>query len=144
MNLPKVVTKSKKRRGQGAGSGKGFHTVGRGQKGQKSRGGIGILFEGMKTKKSLIHRLPFLRGKLKNRAHPKAAVVNLQDLNKLPDGSKVTIDLLVKAGLVNQDALKYGVKILGKGKLEKKLEIDLPMSKKVADSLITAPKAVVK
>jgi large subunit ribosomal protein L15 len=38
-NLKKIVTKRKKRIGRGAGSGKGFHTVGRGQKGQRSRAG---------------------------------------------------------------------------------------------------------
>jgi len=56
-NLPKVVAKSKKRLGRGMGSGKGSHTSGRGQKGQKSRGKIGVLFEGMKVKKSLLPRL---------------------------------------------------------------------------------------
>lgn len=144
MNLPKVVTKSKKRRGQGAGSGKGFHTVGRGQKGQKARGGVGILFEGMKVKKSLIHRLPFLRGKLKNAGHPKALAVNLEDLNKLPAGAKVTVDLLVKEGIVGASALKYGVKILGRGKLDKKLEISLPMSKSVRQNLTPVKKAATK
>lgn len=45
------------------GSGKGSHTVGRGQKGQKSRGSVPVIFEGMKMKKSLIKRLPKMRGK---------------------------------------------------------------------------------
>lgn len=61
--LPKVVLRGKKRLGRGYGSGKGGHTVGRGQKGQKARNKIGILFEGMKMKKSLIKRLPLQRGK---------------------------------------------------------------------------------
>lgn len=61
--LPKIVTRAKKRIGRGRGSGKGGHTVGRGQKGQKVRGKVGVLFEGMKMKKSLIKRLPFVRGK---------------------------------------------------------------------------------
>jgi large subunit ribosomal protein L15 len=61
--LPKVVLRPKKRVGRGMGSGKGSHTSGRGQKGQKSRGGIGVLFEGMKVKKSLLKRLPLKRGK---------------------------------------------------------------------------------
>ena len=52
--LEKTVTKRKKRVGRGYGSGKGGHTSGRGQKGQKSRSHIGILFEGMKVKKSLV------------------------------------------------------------------------------------------
>lgn len=51
------------------GSGKGSHTSGRGQKGQRSRSRIGILFEGMKMKKSLLKRLPLMRGK--GKFHPK-------------------------------------------------------------------------
>jgi large subunit ribosomal protein L15 len=61
--LPKIVAKSKKRLGRGMGSGKGSHTSSRGQKGQKSRGTIGVLFEGMKMRKSYLKRLPLLRGK---------------------------------------------------------------------------------
>jgi len=67
--LPKVVAKSKKRVGRGMGSGKGSHTSGRGQKGQKSRGTIGVLFEGMKMRKSYLKRLPLMRGK--GKFHPK-------------------------------------------------------------------------
>lgn len=61
--LPKIVKKDKKRVGRGYGSGRGGHTVGRGQKGQKARSKIGPLFEGTKIKKSLIQRLPMQRGK---------------------------------------------------------------------------------
>ena len=50
--LPKVVQTRKKRVGRGYGSGRGGHTAGRGQKGQKSRKKIGVLFEGVKVKKS--------------------------------------------------------------------------------------------
>lgn len=63
IKLPKVSLRPKKRLGRGIGSGKGGHTSGRGQKGQKSRGKIGILFEGVKVKKSLLKRLPLMRGK---------------------------------------------------------------------------------
>ncbi len=38
-NLKKIVDRRKKRVGRGGGSGKGFHTAGRGQKGQSSRAG---------------------------------------------------------------------------------------------------------
>lgn len=69
IHLPKVITKSRKRVGRGIGSGKGGHTVGRGQKGQKSRGKIGILFEGVKMKKSFLKRLPLSRGK--GKFHPR-------------------------------------------------------------------------
>ena len=63
IKLLKVTEKRKKRVGRGMGSGKGSHTAGRGQKGQKSMGDIGILFEGYKMKKSYLKRLPLQRGK---------------------------------------------------------------------------------
>ncbi len=56
--LSKTTVKSKKRVGRGYGSGKGGHTVGRGAKGDKARGKIGLTFEGTKVKKSLINRFP--------------------------------------------------------------------------------------
>lgn len=37
LHLPKIVGKRAKRVGRGMGSGKGSHTVGRGQKGQKNK-----------------------------------------------------------------------------------------------------------
>lgn len=131
-NLPKVVANRKKRVGRGYGSGKGGHTTGRGQKGQKSRTKIGVLFEGVKVKKSLLKRLPFQRGKGKNKGTRGPVIVNLEALNILPAGSKVTIETLIKAKIVNEkDAKAYGVKILGNGKLEKKLIIEVPASKSV-------------
>src|SRR3989344_668505 len=136
MNLPKVVSKSKKRVGRGLGSGKGGHTVGRGQKGQKARGKIGVLFEGFKVKKSLLKRLPLSRGKGKFHGKSKPVIVNAGVLNILPAGSKVNIETLAKAGIVKLDeAKKYGVKILGSGKLTKKLTIELPMSKSFAKKI---------
>jgi large subunit ribosomal protein L15 len=128
--LPKVVTKKAKRIGRGYGSGRGGHTVGRGQKGQKARGKIGLLFEGVKIKKSLLKRLPLGRGRGRFKAEKKPLIVNLEVLNLLPAGSIVDTALLVKHGIVVADeARKYGVKILGNGKLTKKLVIELPMSK---------------
>jgi large subunit ribosomal protein L15 len=60
-NLKKIVMGTKKRIGRGGGSGKGMHTVGRGQKGQKTRGKIPAWFEGGQL--PLIRRTPFLKGK---------------------------------------------------------------------------------
>lgn len=140
MKLAKIVARRKKRLGRGAGSGKGFHTVGRGQKGQKSRTKVHILFEGFKMKKSLLRRLPMQRGMGKFKPlSQKPLVINLEVLNLLPDGSKVDINTLVKAGIVNAaDAKKYGVKILGKGKLTKKLTINLPISQKALAKITKA------
>jgi large subunit ribosomal protein L15 len=133
ITLPRAKTEKKKRKGRGYGSGKGGHTSGRGQKGQKSRGSVGILFEGMKMRKSLIKRLPLKRGKDKFSARPKPLVVKLELLNLLPTGSIVDKASLVKYKVIDaKSADKNGVKILGGGKLEKKFTIKLPISNSAA------------
>jgi len=127
--LPKTKTKKSKRLGRGYGSGRGGHTVGHGQKGQKSRGKLGVLFEGVKVKKSLIKRLPLARGKGKFKAKPKPLIVKLSYLNLIREGSKVNIDTLAKSGIVRkEEAERFGVKILGDGDLKKKFTIELPIS----------------
>lgn len=135
-NLLKTITKRKKRVGRGYGSGKGGHTVGRGQKGQKARGKIGILFEGMKVKKSLFKRLPLRRGRNKFSARKKPLIVKLVVLNLLPTGSLVDIPLLIKHKIVEKEDTKtYGVKILGDGEIAKKLIIGVPISKSAAKKI---------
>lgn len=130
MNLPKTVTRRKKRLGRGYGSGKGGHTSGRGMKGQKSRTNVHILFEGLKVKKSFIKGLPLLRGKSKNSPRIKPFPLSATKLNGLKS-DKVDLELLVKSGLVTQkDARVRGVKILG-GKLTHKCDIYVPVSKSV-------------
>jgi large subunit ribosomal protein L15 len=132
MLLPKVTIRRKKRVGRGVGSGKGSHTAGRGQKGQKSMGDIHILFEGMKTKKSFLKRLPLMRGKGKFKAGSKPLTLNLTDLDVLKDGSVITLDLLIKEKLVDaKEAKTFGVKILGNGKTTKKFTFEVPTSKSV-------------
>jgi large subunit ribosomal protein L15 len=136
INLPKVKTAGKKRKGRGYGSGKGGHTTGRGQKGQKSRGKLGVLFEGMKMRKSLIKRLPLKRGKDKFNAKPKPIAVNLELLNLLPAGSVVDREILVKNNIIDaKSAQKHGVKILGGGNVQKKFTIKLPISSPAADKV---------
>jgi len=128
--LPKTTTKSKKRVGRGYGSGKGGHTVGRGQKGQKSRGKVGLLFEGTKMRKSLIKRLPMRRGKERFKSFKtKPIILNVKYLNVFEKNKEVTLKSLIKKGLVDKEAEKVGVKILGDGELEKKLIVKLPVSK---------------
>lgn len=107
-----------KRLGRGQGSGQG-KTAGKGHKGQNSRsgGGVAIGFEGGQT--PLYKRIP-KRG-FTNFARIEYAVVNLSDLNKFEDGATVTPEILKEARLVKK-ACK-GVKVLGNGKLEKKLVV---------------------
>ena len=131
--LPKLVTRRAKRIGRGMGSGKGSHTVGKGQKGQKTRHTLGILFEGLKMKKSLIKRLPFARGKGKGNPSAKPVILKIDVLNVLPNNSIVDLEALIKAGIVKGDeAIKFGVKVLGGDKLEKKLTVKVKVSKTAA------------
>jgi len=152
----KVVAKSKKRVGRGMGSGKGSHTVGRGQKGQKSNTDIHILFEGLKMKKSFLKRLPLMRGKGKFHAKGKPVTLNLSDLESLPTGSVVTVELLVKSKLVDAKKAKaFGVKILNGKKNNQtsgpkdlrsggKFTFEVPTSKSVSGSSEKAPKGEIK
>jgi large subunit ribosomal protein L15 len=133
IRLTKTVVSRKKRLGRGYGSGKGGHTSGRGQKGQKSRGKINIIFEGLKVKKSFIKRLPLRRGKGRFSAKRKPLIVKLGYLNLLPEGSVVDLGVLIKNRIIKEsDAKLFGVKILGGGVLTKKLTVKLPISKSAA------------
>jgi large subunit ribosomal protein L15 len=49
------------------------------------------------------------------------AIVNIDTLNKFPDGAVVTPKLLKSAGIIRK--FKDGVKILGDGEIEKKLTV---------------------
>ena len=105
--------------GRGPGSGHG-KTSGRGEKGQKARsgGGVSPWFEGGQT--PLYKRLP-RRGFSNARFTKKYAVINVSDLNRFKDGETVTPELLIESGLVKKQLC--GIKVLGSGKLEKKLTV---------------------
>lgn len=127
-NLKKTTDRKKRRLGQGHGSGR-VKTSGRGTKGQKARGDIPLRFEGGAL--NLIKRMPFHRGKGKNKSFKKRPIIiNIKFLNFLPKDSKVNIKTLATNNLVNEkEANFYGVKILGDGDLKIPLEIELPISK---------------
>lgn len=138
-NLPSIVERSKKRVGRGMGSGKGSHTAGRGQKGQKSRGNkVGIEFFGTKMKKSLLKRIPMLRGKGKFKAGPKLTPVAISRLNAFKAGESVDLESLVKSNVVKARDAQRGVKIVNGGKLEKALAIKLPTTKGAGNAIIKA------
>lgn len=126
--LPRIITKKKRRLGQGHGSMRG-KTAGRGTKGQKARGDIPLFFEGGAV--SLIKRLPFRRGKEKNKVFKKKPItVNVRILNIFPKGTKVDLKTLIERKVVEEkDAKMYGVKILGDGELSVSLTVLLPVSK---------------
>lgn len=116
------INKKKSRKRIGRGGKRGTYS-GRGMKGQKSRSGAKIdpLFEGGRS--SLIERLKKVRG-FKS-PHPKKNIIKLSDLEKhFKSGDTVSIESLVKAGLVDKIKAKNGIKILGSGKLIKKIKVD--------------------
>jgi len=110
----------RKRIGRGPGSGRGGHTSTRGQKGQGSRSGSSTRpdFEGGQL--PLARRLP-KRGFNNKRFATIYIPVNLDSLNQFEDGARVDEAGLRKVGLVNGRG--DGVKILARGKLEKKLTV---------------------
>ena len=113
------ATHEKKRLGRGPGSGLG-KTSGKGQKGQKARSGASInpVFEGGQL--PLYRRIP-KRGFSNAKFKTVYAVVNLSQLNVFEDGTVVTPALLKDTGIVKKQL--DGVKVLGNGKLEKKITI---------------------
>lgn len=125
--LPKITTKTKRRLGQGHGSGR-VKTAGRGTKGQKARNKVPLTFEGGAL--SLIKRLPFRRGKGRNKSFKRQPIViNVKYLNMMAKDTIVDLPLLIKQKIVTeQDAKIYGVKILGDGELSIPLTVKLPVS----------------
>ncbi len=109
---------NRKRIGRGLGSGNG-KTAGKGHKGQNARsgGGVAIGFEGGQT--PFFKRMP-KRG-FTNFTRKEYAIVNVEDLNKFEDGVTVDFAAVKAAGLVKKEL--DGLKVLGNGKLEKKLTV---------------------
>jgi len=136
-NIPKLKGKTRKakRIGRGYGSGKGGHTVGRGQKGQKARGKVKLGFEGGQL--PLHQRLPHKRG-FKRTYRDDVVVLNIDDLDRWDPKETVDPENLSKAGLVGK-VPKGGVKILGDGETEKKLTVQgVRLSKTAKEKILKA------
>ena len=132
--LPRTTKRGAKRVGRGIGSGKGGHTTGRGNKGQKARGKIGLTFEGTKVKKSFIKRLPMLRGKGKFKVWKiKPVAVQLMRLQDWPKKTEVTIPNLIKRGIV-PDGTRM-VKIIGNGGIKQAMTVKVATSKGACDAI---------
>ena len=134
-SLVKTVEKSKMRMGRGLGSGKG-KTGGRGQKGQKARGKVPAANVGGGL--ILYKKLPYRRGWSRSGGNPtrapKAVLVKLSALNEFKASETVTVEALIKKGLVSgKEVAKKGVKVLAAGELTHGLTINLPVSEKVKE-----------
>ena len=123
--------KTRKRRGRGQGSGLG-KTSGRGQKGAKSRSGYRSKpgFEGGQM--PLKRRLPKFGFTSPNPVD--YSIVNIEELAVFPEGTEITPELLRERRIIRN--LKLGVKILGRGKIDKKLSIHAHRFSKSARSAI--------
>ena len=133
LNNTTQVKIKKMRVGRGIGSGKG-KTSGRGMKGQKSRSGVAIKsFEGGQM--PLFRRLP------KRGFNPikkeKIAIINLGKIQSLLDAkrinseTKIDLDLLKKANIINQSYKK--IKILGSGEIKDKIDVNVDFFSKSAE-----------
>jgi large subunit ribosomal protein L15 len=113
-------THKRKRIGRGPGGGHG-KTAGRGEKGMWSRSGSHSKrgFEGGQM--PLHRRLP-KRGFSNEPFRKQFTTINVSDLSKFEDGSKIGPQELVAAGLVRKVA-RNGVRILGDGQVERKLHV---------------------
>ena len=122
--------------GRGIGSGKG-KTSGRGVKGQKSRSGVAIKsFEGGQM--PLYRRLPKRGFNPLNRE--KVAKINLDKLQNLVNNkrinveNKINLEILKKDKIINKSYLSF--KVLGKGELSSKLDLEVNfLSKKAKEKI---------
>ncbi|MBQ9785939.1 MAG: 50S ribosomal protein L15 [Clostridia bacterium] len=124
--------KSVKRVGRGRGSGLG-KTSGRGEAGQNKRSGGGTrpLFEGGQM--PLIRRLP-KRGFV-NRWGDVYSIINVSSLEVFDDDTVITAELLKEKGIIGKIE-KDGLKVLGNGKLTKKLTVKASKFSKTAEKKI--------
>lgn len=117
-----IKRKTRKRVGRGIGSGLG-KTCGRGEKGAGARSGWKRrdTYEGGQMR--LFQKLPF-RGFSNDRFRRPMEVVNLSEIeHAYEDGEVVNIVTLTEKGLISGSV--YGVKLLAKGEITKKVTIEL-------------------
>ena len=128
--------KNRKRVGRGIGSGTG-KTSGRGVKGQKSRSGVAI--KGFEGGQMPLHRRLPKRG-VNNLFSKKYNVFNLDRIQYFIDNGKIdakqiiNIDTLLEAKLIKSE--RDGLKILGRGKLTSKVELEVSGASEKAVKLV--------
>jgi large subunit ribosomal protein L15 len=116
---------NKKRVGRGIGSGKG-KTSGKGHKGQKARSGVAIKgFEGGQM--PLHRRLP--KHGFNNIFRKHYTIIGLDDLQKAIDAGKIDDKKIINAKVLKENGvitrMKDGVKLLGNGSINSKIEIEV-------------------
>ena len=122
---------ARKRVGRGIGSGHG-KTSTRGHKGDKARGSVRPGFEGGQT--PLHRRLPQKKG-FTNIFKKEYAIVNVETLAKLSE-DVITPEVLIERGVIKD--LKSGLRVLGRGDLEKAVTVRAHHFSKSAEEKIKA------
>ncbi len=111
--------KVSRRVGRGPGSGKG-KTSGRGHKGQKTVSGYGASMVKEGGQMPLFRRLP-KRGFNNANFTKRYSIVNISQLDRFEDGTRIDAEVLTKAGIIRNTNMP--VKILGTGDLTRKLTV---------------------
>ena len=131
---PDGSRKKRKRVGRGNGSGHGGTSC-KGAKGQNARAGGGTRtgFEGGQM--PLYRRLP-KRG-FHNPFRKIIGIVNVGQLDGLPQGTIIDVELLVNSGLINRGV--DAVKILGEGEVGRALSVKVGLiSKSAREKIVNA------
>jgi len=120
LNLTQIVAKSAKRVGRGIGSGKGGHTVGKGQKGQGSRGKRKVAASSEGGNIPLARKLPVQTGfrSLK----PRPETVSVRWINEhTKDGQLVDKAFMISFNVIKNTSEQ--AKIIGNDKIAHKITV---------------------
>ena len=132
LRSPEGSRKRKKIVGRGRGTGHGKRS-GRGQTGQNSRSGRGVMLAYEGGQMSLLRRLPKVG--FNSKWPVKYQVVNCESLDRFDNGTTVTPELLKSHHLVR--SLLQPIKILSVGEVTKKLTVQAHRFSKLAADKIT-------
>jgi len=134
LRSPEGSHRRKKIAGRGRGTGRGKRS-GRGQTGQNSRSGRGVMLAYEGGQMSLLRRLPKVG--FNSKWPVKYQVVNCESLNRFEDGTTITPELLKSRDLIR--SLIQPIKILSVGDLKKKLTVQAHrFSRQAADKITKA------
>ena len=134
LKSPKGSRKRKRIVGRGRGSGAG-KTAGKGENGQRSRSGRGVLLSSEGGQMPLIRRIP----KVGFRSHRPVVyqLVNLEELSRFKEGSVINAESLKSHGLIK--SLNKPIKLLGDGEVKKAFTIQVDScSKSAKEKLVKA------
>ena len=132
LRSPEGSRKRKKIVGRGRGTGHGKRSC-RGQTGQNSRSGHGVMLAYEGGQMSLLRRLPKVGFNSKWPA--KYQIVNCESLNRFDNGTTVTPELLKSHHLIR--SLLQPIKVLSVGEVTKKLTVQAHRFSKLAADKIS-------